>query len=507
MSPNPKLKRNLFRLLDALKSSPLRQASAVDYIGQCTGLKTRVLLREAAASGKAARGVAALNPADLALIASHFVYDGSGYFLRSDDGTTWGPRCRVDCLLDLEAVRGLSRRAGRDGGVSPAESALSLIQRTREVDIAIELGGLPAGLHVLNGNRVLVPRERRPLPGVAGDASPAVEFVQNLLGRGTDPEWEHQYALLLGWLKWWREALSGFGLHRPRQFIAFVGPSGCGKSKLQTDITKLVGGRQADAGLWLLGETAFNADMWCADHIVLSDATLNNRPGVRKSLRDKIKELVSNPLYPYHAKGKTLRTLPHLWGVSLSCNDDAASATIIPEIDASAAARFSYLKTYAPPAPFPSTGTPHGDSYWAAIDASLPAFAALVDAFEVPPAISEPRWGVAAWRHPAVMELIEQTHPDAELGTLLDDMLHGQAQSEVSQTAVDWWGELHVNREWAFRRMCPDAKALGQALRRLMDSTGWAGRIKSETRKFGPNRQPKNVWTLSKTADSHSHEA
>jgi hypothetical protein len=130
-----------------------------------------------------------------------------------------------------------------------------------------------------------------------------------------------------------------------------------------------------------------------------------------------------------------------------------------------------------------------------------------VDCYEIPAEFAEPRWGVAAWRHPAVMELIEQTNPDADVGTMLDTLLHSGNEASVSQTAAEWWTDLNALHEWTFRRACANSTELGKVLRRLAEGAGWGGRIKSETQRFGSNRQPKTVWTLSKavpaTANGH----
>jgi hypothetical protein len=490
-----KHRKHLIKLVGAM-SGGLQQIAA-ELIGDAADIKPRAIIKEA-------RELAAVAAQDdeeqsLAGLTGKFGYesDAGRYWVETELGRAWSVRQRVDFLLHLEITEKLKRKGAR-GGASPAEKGIHYVQNSCGFDVAIELGGHPAGVHALNGHRVLVPVQRLPLVGMAGDASAVIDFVQILLGKSRDPLWETQWIRFVGWVKWWREAMAT-GLHRPRLFVVFVGPAGCGKSALQGFITKLCGGREANPGPFLSGDTMFNAELWGADHLVLSDATLNERPGVRKQLRDKIKELVANPLYVFHPKGRTMRTLPHRWGVTMSANNDDASATIIPEIDDSTADKFAYLSCFEPLTQFPAQGTPAGDAFWGAINAALPAFALYVDSFVVPANVADPRWGVKAWRHPVITALIERMNPDSELGGVLDTWMATNEAESISVTAADLYAQLDGVHWRTFDKTCRTPQVLGMALQRLASRDGWTGRISSEVVREGENRQPKTVWTLRKT--------
>lgn len=493
--------RQLLRLLFALRNSPGLQLMAAEFVGIAADATPRSVIKAGVAQGKADTEKDETETPDLAVLVGKCAYETErgSYFVEDKPGERWLKLLRIDFLLFLEIVLGFLRKASR-GEVAPADLALNHVQRNCGVDLALELGGLPAGVHVLNGTRILVPVKRMPLPGADGDASAAINFLQVLLGRGQDELWGVQWVCFVAWLKWWREAMTT-RLHRPRQFLGLYGPVGCGKSATQGQITQLCGGRMADGGMFLSGDTDFNAEMWNSDHIILSDATLSERrPGMRRQLRDKIKEMIANPNFVYHPKGKTLRTLPHRWGVTMSANNDEASATIIPEVDESTADKFTYLRGYSPTEPFPAAGTPAGDVFWGAIQAALPAFAKYVDEFTIPADVADPRWGFKAWRHPEIMALIEQANPDADVGGLLDGWLAGLNEESVSKSAADLYADLNGALWPTFDKTCRSPLVLGQALHRLSSVTGWKGRISSEVIRKGEGRQPQTIWTLRKVA-------
>lgn len=486
--------------LGDLGGSPMAQDTAINRAAGLLGVKPRLLKAEINADA-ARRGQSDEAEIDLEKIGATSAYEAEKrqYWIEVRPGEEWSPRSREDFQLHIEITHGLSRKLPRGGGVAQTERVLNHVQCNRAFDVAIRLGGLPAGVYPLNGNKVLVPEKRMPMPGRPGDFPTIRNFLELFFGRGSDPLWAIQVVVFYASLKRAREKLFNRLAHRPRSLLGFIGPAGAGKNAVQERIiTPLVGGVQADPGKYLTGRTEFNEGDWGADHLVLSDATLDSRPGMARRLRDNIKELVANPLAVFHPKGRTLRTLPHGWVITLSANDDDASAGIIPEIDKSTADKFSYLRSYAPPTPFPPLGSDAANAFWGAVQAELPCLAYHVDNYIVPQEHADPRWGVKAWRHPKIQELIDQLNPYADLGGFLDRWLAERAETEFTGTAEQLFGTLNAVDWVVWDRLCKDPTHLGQALARLSRTNGWQGRISSEIVREGPHRQPKTVWTLRK---------
>ena len=149
--------------------------------------------------------------------------------------------------------------------------------------------------------------------------------------------------------------------HLPGHALILCGPPDCGKSLGQTLLTHLIGGREADPSLWLTGETSFNARLWGAEHLLMGDKSLADDRRRRIRLRDEIKELVANSLYPLHPKGKAMLSLRPIWRITLSCNDDHESAQLLPPLNEGFRDKVILLRCYPPKAPFPTRTAAQND--------------------------------------------------------------------------------------------------------------------------------------------------
>lgn len=411
---NDKAQDRLVRMASAFHHNP-RIASEIEEIGLRMGLKKTVLraavkeLRARQAQqiederSKAAEEEIKSNPEP------PLYFDGSAYWRKEIDGR-FGRLGRDDALLHM-ADLGLSRR-GSEGMPSPAEEQLLTVQRVHRVTAAMPLCGRPTGLYTEGGHRILVTAAPTWIKPGEGDPTPIVNFLADLFGRHTGDElWQHQLSIFIAWLKTGRNAfaasLAGSKAHSPAPVLAVVGPPDCGKSMMQSMIiTAAFGGREEDPGKALLSSD-FNANLWRAEHLVLADKALDGNGTQRERLRLELKAIVANSSYPLHPKGKDQITLRPVWRVSLTANDDPESAADLPTLESSFADKIIYLRCYAPPAPFYDEEKKGAREAFAdKMKAALPAFFQEVDTFDIPTECLSSRWGVAAWHHPEILELI-----------------------------------------------------------------------------------------------------
>jgi len=336
-------------------------------------------------------------------------FDGSAYWRKETDGR-YGRLGRDDALLHMAAL-GLSRRGG-EGMPSPAEEQLLTVQRIHRVTTAMPLCGRSVGLYAEGGHRILVTSAPKWVLPAEGDAAPVVNFLADLFGRSAgDEAWAFQLSIFIAWLKTGRLAigasLAGDKHHSPGPVMAVIGPPDCGKSMMQSMIiTAAFGGREEDPGKALLSSD-FNANLWRAEHLVLADKALDGNGTQRERLRLELKAIVANSQYPLHPKGRDQITLRPVWRVSLTANDDPSSASDLPTLESSFADKIIYLKCYAPPAPFYDEHAKGAREVFAdRIRSAIPAFLKEVDEFEIPADAVSLRWGVAAWHHPEILELI-----------------------------------------------------------------------------------------------------
>jgi hypothetical protein len=426
------------------------------------------------------------------------VFDGTSYYHRDND-RDWGKIGRADALLAF-ASKGLSRKIKSDG-MSPAEEALLAVQREHRADFAGPICGRQPGLIRLNGKKILVtsgPTFIAPAPG----EFPTISRVLASLFGATVPDSLHamQLTIFMAWLKLARIAVQNPDRHLPGQMLGLVGPRDCGKSLVQSLlITPSLGGRAADPGLFLTRRSTFNSDFWGAEHLALGDESLGDNFAQRNDLQDEAKKLVASSEYPLHPKHQAALTLPPVWRLTLSANEDYDSATSLPALDANFQDKVIYLKGYAPPAPFYDEQSVTGrQEFVARLRAELPAFLHAVDAFEIPAALRKARFGVTEWHHPEVVSLIRvnsKLEPLMDAITELLDRLP-EGQNEVCLSALALYERLDTQLTGGVRTVANGIDRLGHQLHRLSQTDEWRGVITKEDRRGGTNRQRQTVWRI-----------
>jgi hypothetical protein len=425
------------------------------------------------------------------------LFDGNGYYRREADGD-FGKLCREDARLHL-GMLGLSQR-GDDGAPSEADAELHRIQQEHRVHYAGPICGRPAGVHREGTLTVLATRGPRWIEGKPGDWPTIQGLLSNLFGASAgDPLAGDQLATFCAWLKLGRLAVREFQVHRPGQVLGLVGPKDCGKSLAQVAIiTPALGGRVADPTLWFSGKSAFNYELWGAEHLGFGDKGLGEDGRERAHLRDELKRAVASTEYPCHKKFGDAVTMRPVWRISLSANDDPESAISLPALDASFADKIIYLRCYPPPWAFFDASDPRGrEGFAQRIAAELPAFLHDVDHLEIPARLAKARFGVAEFHHPHIIDLIETGSalvPLAEvLDTWIDQWEPGTAES--ARTATELFNILLSK----LSGISPTPAVLGRQLARLAETATWRDRLARAERRVG-NRQKQTVWRFRRAA-------
>lgn len=476
-------REKLVRLAAAAGAKPLARADLEGIASDALGLARatfRAAIKEAEnlQRAEAAERAARESLANMALDGSDpLAFDGQSYWRKEHDGN-FGRLCREDARLHLNKA-GLSK----SGDPAPADAALHELQRHNRVDYAGPLCGRPSGLHTENGKRLLVTRGPTLPDGKPGEFPTVAGLLSNLFGAAAkDTAAPKQLALFFGWLKLARSAVRHFSQHQPGQVLALVGPPDCGKSLLQSMvITPALGGRAADASLFLVGGTPFNSDLWEAEHLQIGDKALDLDGTQRAALRNELKRVVAEADQSLHAKHRPALTMRPVWRVTVSANEDPESASNLPALDASFADKIIYLKCHAPPAPFFDPEEAEGRANFVAmLRAELAAFVYAVDAFEIPADLRKARFGITEWHHPAVLELIDEGDPlrpiDEVLAAWVDSWPPGETSREVA--TIDLYAALDSANEnnLARHKISTGPKHLGHQMSKLSKGA-WIGRV------------------------------
>ena len=321
-----------------------------------------------------------------------------------------------------------------ESGVSPTKDQTGasdvdreLLRRTRDTRIryAGSVAGHQAGLY----DKVLVTESVAPLPAVPGDCARLQTYLHNLLDQNDDQYWR-----LIFWLALRRQAVLT-GTWRASQALALVGPAACGKSFVQAQvITKLLGGRIAKPYRYMSGATEFNGDLFAAEHLCISDEAPGRDIHSRRSLGSHIKSMLFDIDQSCHPKNRQAITLRPIWAMSISLNDEPENLQVLPPLDPSLMDKLIILRCVRHALPWPG---PEIQVLREIIDTELSQFAHYLDGLTVPEHLVEPRCGLKAYQHPAILEELMQLSPEHQLIGLIDTVIFENEFLTWKGTAAD----------------------------------------------------------------------
>jgi len=313
---------------------------------------------------------------------------------------------------------GYSSRRGDDELISPLEDVLMRLQQQHNVAYAGSLAGYRVGVYAVQGGTILVTSSPVFIKPAEGDWPVLGELLDNML---VDAAGEQQ-AYLFGWLKVDIEALHG-GVRRPGQGLVLAGPADCGKSLLQNLITIILGGRSAKPYSFMTGVTAFNRDLFVAEHLMVEDEVPSSDFRSRRNFGTNIKGVTVNATQRLHQKNRDAITLEPFWRLTISLNDETENLQVLPPIDPSILDKLILLKVHKKPMPMPTGTIAERNLFWETLVAELPAFLHWLSEWEIPREIRSERYGVTHFHHPEILQAVDELAPEARLLDLIDDKL------------------------------------------------------------------------------------
>lgn len=298
-------------------------------------------------------------------------------------------------------------------GLSKGSRIMAVAQRKNYVNYAGPLAGYKAGIYDMPGSkRVLVTESCRPIQPGKHSRIPAIEkFVVQLCDQDA-----FQVEIAFSWLKIAWQSLCR-GNFMPGQLLVLAGPPGCGKTFFQWVITQLFGGRSAKPYRYMTGQTQFNSDLAQAEHLPMGDVAASYDIRSRKNFASQIKEFCVEPEMSIHGKGKEAITLQTFRRLTLSVNHEPEHMLIIPPLDSDIIDKITMIKCgYA------ELSEDRNDNQEVFIK-ELPALAAFLDEWKIPKHIRDPRFGVKAWQHPDLLQIVADSAPENQLLSIIDSVL------------------------------------------------------------------------------------
>jgi len=314
-------------------------------------------------------------------------------------------------FLRLVVYKHITEREGKERMI---EHHLLNTQRDLDVSYAGCVAGYHDGLQEICGERVLVTRGPAMLLPKKGKWDTLGEFLSDMLGL----QCEHFF----GWMKIGLNSLMKGPPFVPGQLLALAGPAGCGKSLLQHLITHMLGGRSAKPFRYMTGETNFNADLVCAEHLMIEDEAASTDVRVRRYFGSQLKTMVVNATQRIEGKGLKAINLEPFWRLSISVNDEPENLMVLPPLDESLRDKIMLLQCVTPNFPFSPDSHADRKLFFETITSELPAFVHFLKGWKIPQANINQRFGVKAYAHPDLLDALDGLSPEAKFLALIDTL-------------------------------------------------------------------------------------
>lgn len=403
------------------------------------------------------------------------VYDGREFWTREDG--VWQSQCKADFTQSLR-VRGHTDKRSRNQTASEIDIIEHTIKRTRRISRALPFLFFPPeplfykGKYYLNTSKVKPIAPADPIPGRAMTFADGVQLfplIHKLLCtmfvEKENPEIvDEQLHGFLAWLKYFY-VNSLNQTPKPGHVVVLAGPSGKGKTLLNRRIVGGLMGDSADASDHLVSgdqwtERILESPLMCVDD---SMAVSDHKAMMQFTFR--LKKYAANPEKVYNEKFKSSGEVPWFGRIIVTCNLDAESLRILPDMDLNTNDKISLFKASDHVIDFPDF-----ESTAKAIKQQLPFFARFLLDWPLPPEwVGSERFGVKPYHHP---ELFDESREHG-LGIVIE-LLHGflKAFREAEPGRDHWSGtttQLHQDLSVFAPDVIRDIKPvqLGMALGKL----------------------------------------
>ena len=310
---------------------------------------------------------------------------------------------------------GLRGRTHDDELLSPIDALIADVSYGKSVSYAGRLAGIKVGCYQMNGKRVLVTSDPVILEAKEGQF-PMIESVVGQLFNGGEID---QRPYVYGWLKMGRKAvLEAFPM--PGQALVLAGPRNAGKNLFQDIITEALGGRAEKPYRYMVGKSEFNGDLFGAEHLCIADEVPFFDMPSRRVFGSKIKDMCVNSLQSCHGKHKEALTLYPIWRLTISVNDEPENLIMLPPLEESIEDKIMLLKVGKAKMPMNSDCPRSRVDFWKGLRAEIPGFIHFVEKYEIPEEYKESRFGIRAFQHPDLVEILTEMTHENRLMELLD---------------------------------------------------------------------------------------
>lgn len=351
-----------------------------------------------------------------------FFYDinRQRYLMKQSAGKNqreWVPlnETQASRVLMLAGVRGVKAKSE---DLSPTMRMLcdATMSSEHTVHYSGPLAGYHEGLVCTGGVRMLVTVGPRIIKPEKGSWDTIRTVIEGLLGERDGVQLAYIYA----WLSLSYTALRT-GDTRGMPAVVICGPKDCGKTFIQQHlITPILGGRVARPYPYMSGATQFNAELFGAEHLAMGDESPSTNLTARRKFGAQIKTFVAEEHQYMHDKFCTARTMRPFWRLTISLNDEPENVLTLPPFEDSIEDKLMLLHAQRFSWPMRLVTPQEKKAFAKQFALEIPAFLHwLTKEFKMPDHVTHPRWTVAAYHSPRLLNGLTEVSPECRLLELI----------------------------------------------------------------------------------------
>lgn len=348
-------------------------------------------------------------------------FDGKLYWDRASSGR-WDFTTKDDLTQTLK-VQGYSHRLKKKATSTEVDQIMEGIRSHHRVYAACPFPHTNERFVDHNGNRYLNINHRKPMPPAAKEeCADGTNFpwVSQYLEGYFDDKPQDGCSPLEYWLADMQRTLRALHEGQPCSGKAEIlsGGKDLGKSLMAVKIKRMLFGSNTDAGKFLLEQGSFNKELAQSFHWYVDDNQSASSSQRHMLFSETLKKHVATPEVVYHPKFQDANVIPWYGRITITCNDDPDSLSIIPNMDMTIRDKVSLYKLARRKIAFPPSSDLH-----AILEQELPYFVGyLLFHYEAPAEVLDKsvRFGIRPYHHPDLLQVAKEVTSHARLEEIID---------------------------------------------------------------------------------------
>lgn len=403
--------------------------------------------------------VAKYSETQLDAIAAKSAYDGRTFFVKMESGF-WRPESASDYAQALRTL-GFDNHKERGMKCGKIDEIEYYVKNRCRVDKGLPFIFFPPGRMTWNGKVILNTSTVRPIqpaeapldaPGAkweeAGNGFPFLHGLLSTFFRLKNPDGtsmsvtearklppDPQLEYLLSWLSYFYT--NSLNYHPcPGQALVLAGNVEKGKTFFAVNVLRKLMGAAMDGSNYLVKDEQWSDEIAEAPIVNVDDEIATADPRLTQNFSAKLKKLVASPNVRFNKKYGETGQVTWYGRPIVTCNTDAASLSIIPDMDMNTMDKFSLLRLGNMQGPIFAKAAENE----AMLIREVPHLARFLMDYQIPGHLvneKRPRYGIISFHHPT---LIDASNDHGIMPTVVD----------IATTALAGWaqGRKDHNNEW-----------------------------------------------------------